>query len=112
MWPFSMKIKIADKPDVRSREKKNLDFWRNEYQTLFLKGGNEIIVLRGRDIEVCWIDAHGEKPYAKGEDGGAVTNPLYREKSEYLIRTRSGGVYALTDNSWLKCRFEDPDFNI
>lgn len=110
MWPFSMKVRIVDKPDISSREKKKLDFWRNENQTLFLKGGHKVIVLKGRDVEICWTDAHGEKPYIKGADGKNAVNNHYKDNFEYLVRTKSGGVYSLTKESWMKCRLEDPDF--
>ena len=66
---------------------KILDFWMNHPQTLYLSDNINVVVLRGRDIECCWI---------------------YND--ENLIRTRSGKEFSLTLASWLKARYENANY--
>ena len=69
------------------REKQK--FWQDNLQTLYLIGRGDVLVIRGRDIEACWT---------YGNDN--------------FIRTRSGMEVRIQRSSWLKCRFENADFNV
>lgn len=86
----------------KTREEKKREFWMNSQQTLWQEGGGEVLVVRGRDIECCWTEGNGQPQFKDGK-----SNPEYR--SSNLIRTRSGQTFRLTRESWLKCRFEDPE---
>jgi hypothetical protein len=87
---------------TKSMAEKNHDFWMNDLQTLFFKDGQEVLVIRGRDIECCWCDNHGYKLHRD--------NKKYHEKCDFMIRTRSGGEFSLSYESWLKVRFENPEY--
>ena len=73
--------------EAEAHDKKIQDFWMNHPQTLYLSDHTNVVVLRGRDIECCWLN-----------------------NDENLIRTRSGKEFSLTRASWLKVRFENANY--
>ncbi len=101
---FSFKSK---KPPKTLAER-NKEFWLNELQALFLDGGNEVVCVRGRDIECCWTEGNGQPFWKTYDDGHTEANPAY--KTSYFISTKGGQKFCLTQKSWLKCRYENPDY--
>lgn len=95
-----LKKKQQSKNERNACSRKDHDFWMNELQYLWLKNRRECLTIRGRDIECCWCD---NREYHKDDSS-------YQDKCYFMIRTRSGGEFSLAYESWLKARFEDPNY--
>ena len=99
---------------VKSITEKNHDFWMNGLQYLWLKDRQECLTIRGRDIECCWVDNHGNKQWvdewADDEFSRTSCNKDYTANCDFMIRTRSGKEFSIKYEDWLKARFEDPNY--
>ena len=100
---FSFKSK---KP-AQTLIERNKEFWRNELQCLTAHDGNEVVCVRGKDIECVWTEGN-EQPMWMQDGSATKANPDY--KTSYFISTKGGQKFCLTRKSWLKCRYEDPTF--
>lgn len=89
-------------------EERNKLYWMNELQCLFLESGNEVVCVRGKDIEAIWTDSLGQSFWIKLADGSVEANPNYKPKM--MITTKSGQSFSLTHESWMKCRTSDPEY--
>lgn len=97
------------KSKPKTREQLNKEYWLNEFQLLFpADAHDEVILVRGRDIECCWTEGNGQPYWKTFDDGHIEANPKY--KTSYFIRTKSGQTFKLQTKSWMKCRFEDPEY--
>jgi hypothetical protein len=110
MFGFKKKKQLSENERKELRRQKDHDFWMNEFQTLFFKDGQEVLVIRGRDIECCWVDNHGNKQWITDESGKTSSNKAYLSECDFMIRTRSGKEFSLKYEYWLKARFEDPNY--
>ena len=110
MFGFLKKKHLSENEREKLRRQKDHDFWMNGLQYLWLKDRQECLTIRGRDIECCWADNHGNKAWVEDESGKSVFNDTYNDKCDYMIRTRSGKEFSVKYEDWLKARFEDPNY--
>ena len=110
MFGFKKKKQMSENERNELRRQKDHDFWMNGLQALFFKDGQEVLVIRGRDIECCWVDNHGNKPWITDEFGKTSSNEAYLSECDFMICTRSGKEFSLKYEDWLKARFEDPNY--
>lgn len=103
-------LKLGTKSAKKTIAQQNHDFWMNELQCLFLASRNEVVCVRGKDIESVWTENNGQSYWKKFPDGHVESNPDY--KPSYWIRTKSGKDFQLSHESWCKCRFEDPNYKL
>jgi hypothetical protein len=110
MFGFNKKKQLSEHERNELRRQKDHDFWMNELQYLWFKDCQECLTIRGRDIECCWVDNHGNKQWVNDESGKTTSNEVYTANCDFMIRTRSGKEFSLKYEDWLKAGFEDPNY--